>query len=87
VKKDSGKSEFEWEKRIDAIRFGLEINIARCVEDLPLPTAGQGFDLPKWKKTVPHRATAWAYLTREDGGDVVILNGQKWHGVKAKVAS
>jgi hypothetical protein len=39
--------------------------------------------LPNWQTCTPthFRATAWAYLMREDGGAVVILNGQRYtHG-------
>ena len=64
-----------------------KLNVARQVEDLPIPVPGSQFELPNWGRKTGYRATAWAYLTREDGGDVVILNGEKWHATKASVLS
>lgn len=49
-----------------------------CVEDLPAPdvtNGADGFLLPAWGKKNQYRATAWAYLNREDGGKVVYYNG------------
>lgn len=61
--------------------------VVHSMEDLPegIPARqgreGSGYTLPNWKQVGQYRATAWAYLNREDGGAVVILNGQRYtHG-------
>lgn len=40
--------------------------------------AVRGYDLPNWGHVFRYRATAWAYLTRSDGGPFVLLNGRKY---------
>lgn len=50
--------------------------IVHSVEDLPPVEArpgenSAGYTLPNWQKVGQFRATAWAYLIREDGGAVV----------------
>lgn len=47
-----------------------------CMEELP---AIKGFALPNWANhTHCMRATAWAYLTRDDGGPFVVLNDRRY---------
>jgi len=41
------------------------------MEDLP----AKGYTLPNWKQIGRYRATAWAYLNREDGGLLVYSEG------------
>ena len=48
----------------------------RSMEELP---AKGGFYLPEWEKSVPYRATAWAYLNREDGGPKVTSDGETYY--------
>lgn len=57
--------------------------VVHSLEDLPEVAArpgheGHGYTLPNWTagNVGQYRATAWAYLNREDGGSVVYLNGQ-----------
>ena len=54
------------------------MNYVKRLEDLPVPKAGVPYGLPNWNKTTGYRATAWAYLTREDGGNVVTLGDEQW---------
>ena len=42
------------------------------LEDLP---TNRGFRLPNWNQDQQYRATAWAYLNREDGGLLVYSGG------------
>jgi len=43
-----------------------------------LPAIPQ-YGLPNWKNhNSCHRATAWAYLKRTDGGPFVVLNGRRY---------
>lgn len=49
------------------------------IDDLPIPKPGdKGIELPRWSRFVPYRATAWAYLNRDDGGEIVIFNGKNY---------
>ena len=41
------------------------------MEDLP----AKGYTLPNWSQSGQYRATAWAYLNREDGGLLVYSEG------------
>ena len=41
------------------------------MEDLP----SKGYTLPNWNQSGQYRATAWAYLNREDGGLLVYSEG------------
>lgn len=56
---------------------GFDItSVVRRVEELP---PSDRYVLPNWKSDANnHRATAWAYLQRADGGDEVYLDGQKF---------
>lgn len=55
-----------------------DIAVSR-LEDLP---PGAGYSLPKWGLNNQHRATAWAYLMREDGGSLVINAGKAYRKSK-----
>lgn len=61
-----------------------KLNVARKMEDLP---ESCHYELPNWQMVGRYRATAWAYLNRDDGGNVVIVNGQKWHSTKAGIVT
>ena len=41
------------------------------MEDLP----AKGYKLPNWNQSGQYRATAWAYLNRDDGGLLVYSEG------------
>jgi len=51
---------------------------ALTLDALPAPARGECYALPNWNQTTPFRATAWAYLTRPDGGDHVAFKGESW---------
>ena len=48
------------------------------MEALPIPKKGDTYRLPSWEKDTNYRATAWAYLNREDGGLIVEMNGKTY---------
>lgn len=64
---------------IDKLTEGHDAIEVKTLDDLPLPKMGSGgIECPNWDRSVSYRATAWAYLNREDGGDTVIYKGEKY---------
>ena len=55
---------------------GEIVHKIKCLEDLP---EGKGYFLPGWHQQYQYRATAWAYLNRDDGGkSVLFTNGERY---------
>lgn len=57
----------------------------KTLNDLPEKALGGGYYLPNWKMFVNYRATAWAYLNREDGGETVEICGGEEKGTVYKI--
>jgi hypothetical protein len=57
------------------------MKLIKSMEELP---AKVRFSLPNWDKSCGPRATAWAYLNREDGGPFVESESDKYSLDKGK---
>ena len=62
-------------KHLHIIHEYVNDNKVISVKNLEGLPASKGYYLPEWKQEGQYRATAWAYLNREDGGLLVYSEG------------